>query len=97
MSTPAWFNYQSAYPNGAIEQKRLLDCEELMNYLIDPERGPFWSTSWHSVREIMKDLQWSRHRARGTIRAMRGVMEHTRIVGEHGAEEDRWRIKDELV
>lgn len=81
---PGWFNFQSAYPGGAVEQRRLKDCETLWPAL---EKG------WLSTRELSRQIGWSRRRVRAVIGSMRVAVEHERRKGEHGAEEDRWRLK----
>jgi hypothetical protein len=80
------FNFQSAYPGGVVEQKRLKDCATLQAELL--------ILGWANTRELARQLNWSRRRVRATIKAMRGAVGHERCTGEHGAEEDRWRLKE---
>ena len=78
-------NFQSARPGGHHERKRLKDCEALLEPL---------GLGWHNTSELARMLGWSRGRVRNAIRAMRAAVEHERRIGEHGAEEDRWRLKE---
>ena len=79
------FNFQSEHPGGAVEKRRLEDCEALLYPL---------GLDWHSTRALTRELGWTHQRVRNAIRAMRGAVEHERRIGEHGAEEDRWRLKE---
>jgi hypothetical protein len=79
-------NFQSAYPGGATEQRRLRDCELLVKHF-EKVFG------WRSISRLANELNWSRRRVRDAIRAMRGSVDHERCIGDHGAIEDRWCIR----
>jgi hypothetical protein len=81
------FNFQSAYPGGAIEQKRLKDCEAMLKPL---------GAGWGNTSELARQLGWSRRRVRNAIRAMRADVAYERKIGAHGVEEDRWILKEAL-
>lgn len=82
-------NFQSAYPGGAVERRRLADCETLLKHLTQ-------MTTWRNTRQLSRELGWSRRRVREVIRAARSAIEHERGIGDHGATEDRWKLRQEV-
>ena len=84
------FNFQSTYPGGAVEKRRLHDCETLLEHLATVG-------DWRSTNRLANELTWSRRRVRDVIRAARAAIEHKRCTGSHGAIEDRWKLRQEAV
>ena len=80
------FNFQSAYPGGAVERRRVNDCRTLLKHLGE-------IADWRNTSQLAEELDWSRRRVREVIRAARVLIDHERCAGEHGAIEDRWKLR----
>ena len=85
--TMSKFDFQSAHPGGVVEQKRKRDCEVLIEH---------FNTCYtpRNTRQLSRELKWSRRRVRAVIRSARSVIDREVGIGEHGATEHRWFLKE---
>ena len=80
-------NFQSAHPGGATEQKRAIDCDELLRHL----RGCYAPPN---TRQLARELKWSKRRVRSTLQTVRGKVEKVAVTGKSGALEHLWILKE---